>query len=143
MILFVDDERQNNLEYMEELKFAGKKVEFRKDVAVAFNFLIEHLQEIELLILDIMMPPGDLINENDANGGMRTGVRFYEVVRQMAPELPILILTNVSAHEVQERFDGEYRCWYIRKEKCLPYELSNEVKGILSEISSHASSQSK
>ncbi len=139
MLLLVDDERRDMTSYLEELRLSGHKIEFRKDVGVAFNFLKDHLQEIELLILDIMMPPGALLANVATNGGLRTGVRFYESVRQLSPELPILILTNVSDAQVAEHFQDEPRCWFLRKEDCLPFELADEVKRILSELASRNS----
>lgn len=139
MILLVDDERRYMLSYLEELKFSGYKFEFRKDVKVAMNFLDEHLAEIELLILDIMMPVSTLFDNASTTGGLRTGVRFYDLVRQKAPALPVLILTNVSDPEVKLHFQHEPRCWFMRKEDCLPFELVEEIGRILSETSAENS----
>jgi len=133
VILLVDDERRYMVSYLEELKFSTYKIEYRKDVSVALNFLKEHLQEIELLILDIMMPPSSLFKNEDTNGGLRTGIQFFELIRSIAPELPVLILTNVSGADVEKYFYAQPNCWYIRKENCLPFELVDEIDQILSE----------
>jgi DNA-binding response OmpR family regulator len=131
MILFVDDERRDNTSYLDELRMSGFKVEFRKDVSVAFSFLSEHLAEIELLILDVMMPRSTLFTEEETNGGLRTGLRFYEKVRQIAPTLPIIILTNVSDTSISTMFQDDTNCFFHRKEDRLPFELAEDVKAVL------------
>lgn len=136
MILFVDDERRYVDGYVEELRLSGFTVEYRKTVDAAHKFLVENLPQIDLLVLDIMMPPGELLQEAQTNHGLRTGVRFFEQVRQLAPVLPVIILTNVTDEQVKEQLQQEPFCWFIRKEDCFPFELAEEVQRILSEISS-------
>lgn len=136
MILIVDDEPRYMMSYRDELELSGYKVEIRKDVGVAFNFIKEHLKEIDLLITDIMMPPGILFANSDVNLELRTGLHFYELVRQISPQLPILILSNVSDPQIANRIQNEPLCWFIRKEDCLPFELASEIEYILSETAS-------
>jgi|GEM_PF-1222931 len=139
MIILVDDERRQMESYLDELKLANYKIEFRKDVGAAINFLKENLADIELLILDIMMPPGTLFGSSETNGGLRTGLHLYELIRENSPKLPILILTNVSDPGVHKHFLNESFCWYLRKEDCLPFELTDEVKRIFDEMKSDES----
>ena len=129
MILFIDDERHYISSYIEELELSGYKVEFRKDPGVGLELMKEHLLEIDLLIMDVMMPPGTLWHNVDTNGGFRTGIIYYEIIRQIAPKLPILIFSNVSDLLVQRNLEDPY-CWFIRKEDCDPFELVEEVKHI-------------
>lgn len=131
MILFVDDERRYVDDYVEELRLSGFTVEYRKTVDAAHKFLLENLAQIDLLVLDIMMPPGELLQEAQTNHGLRTGERFYELARQLAPGLPVIILTNVIDEQVKERFEQEPSCWFIGKEDCFPFELVEEVIRIL------------
>jgi len=49
----------------------------------------------------------------------------------LAPDLPILILTNVSDPRVAARFQGQEKCRFLRKEDYLPFELVEEVKRFL------------
>ena len=131
MILFVDDEGRYMDSYRAELMLAGYDVSFQKDVDWALPFLVEHLDDVELLILDIMMPPGQSFQDAETHGGLRTGVPFYEKIRELAPRLPVIIFTNVSDEQLAKRFRAEANCRFLRKENFLPYELVATVREIL------------
>jgi CheY-like chemotaxis protein len=130
MILFVDDERRFMNSYKLELEYVGYKVSFKKNVDDALAFLKTHPGAIELLILDIMMPPGHDFQHESTNSGLRTGVRFYERIRALFPTLPVIIFTNVSDEQVEEKFQAESYCRFLRKEDYLPFELAEEVRKI-------------
>ena len=130
MILFVDDERRHSDSYIRELN-KKYQVIFHKDVDRAWQCFEKDTDEIELLILDIMMPPGDTFRKVDTDEGRRTGISFYEKIRKRTPRLPVIVLTNVADEEVEHRFRVEENCWYFQKEHYLPYELLKEVEQIL------------
>jgi CheY-like chemotaxis protein len=131
MILLVDDEKRYMDSYAEELELQAFAVTVKRDVDDAWRFLEQHLVDIELLILDIMMPPGEFLMDADTNKGLRTGVRFFERARQLSSALPIIVLTNVSDAAVVEQFRGEPNCSFCRKEDYLPFELADEIKTTL------------
>lgn len=131
MILFVDDEGRFMDSYMVELKLEGYAVSFQSDVDSALPFLEESLDDVELLILDIMMPPGRSFQDADTRWGLRTGVLFYERVRELAPHLPVIIFTNVSDEQLEKRFQAEANCRFLRKKDYLPHELVETVEEIL------------
>ena len=132
MILFVDDEIRHTSNFVLELEARGYQISFQSDVDLALQFLEENQNDIELMILDIMMPPGKKFREVDTDEGLRTGVRFYERAREISPELPVIILTNVSDVELEVQFQKEANCWYFQKKHYLPYEIAQEVNRILS-----------
>ena len=131
MILFIDDEKREMDSYVKELGFSGYKVSFQNDADDALRFFEGNLSRLDLLILDIMMPPGSSFKDVDTDLGLRTGVRFYERIREKAPDLPVMILTNVSDERVADRFRRENKCWLLRKEEYLPFEFAEEVKKVL------------
>lgn len=131
MILFVDDERRFMDSYRMELELEGHAVSFQNDVDSALLFLEKSFDAVELLILDIMMPQGRSFQNEDTHGGLRTGVFFYERIREMAPHLPVIIFTNVSDEQLEKRFKAEANCRFLRKEDYLPYELVETVREIL------------
>lgn len=133
MILIVDDERRYTLPYYEHLKLSGYRVEFRKDVVAAFHFLQEHLERIDVLVLDIMMPSGSMFTREETDNGLHTGVCFYDRVRKIAPRLPVIFLTNLSNEKLEERFQAEPYCRYIVKKTCLPHELGDEIVDLLAD----------
>jgi len=130
MIVLVDDEKREMDSYVRELRLSGYEVSFQRDVDTALRFVEENLDRVDLLILDIMMPAGFCFKDVDTNSGLRTGVFFYERIREKASDLPVVILTNVSDEGVAERFSGENKCWFLRKEDYLPFELVEKVKNI-------------
>jgi len=131
MILLVDDEKREMDSYAMELELSGYEVSFQKDVDDASRFFKENVDQIDLLILDIMMPPGSSFKDVDTQLGLRTGIRFYEKIRETAPNLPVIIFTNVSDEHVAERFRRESQCSFLRKEDYFPFEFAEEVKKVL------------
>lgn len=130
MILFVDDEKRFMDSYQLELEAEGYEVTFKNDVDAAVAFFDAHADSIRLLILDIMMPAGQSFQDESTNDGLRTGERFYERIRRLAPVLPVIIFTNVSDEQVEKKFKAEPHCQFLRKEDYLPHELADVVRGI-------------
>lgn len=131
MILFIDDEKRYSTIYVEAIEDEGHVVEFQKDVDEAWGFFDANADDIDLIVLDIMMSPGSTFGDEDTEGGLRTGLFFYERVREKAPDLPVVILTNASDEELIDRFRGEVRCWFRQKKNYLPFEIAREVRRIL------------
>ena len=131
MILFVDDDKRDMESFYEELKLSGYNVDFHSDVDAAFAAYQKNLDRIELLILDVMMPPGKEFEQEKVNGGLRTGLRFYERVRSLDAELQIIIFTNLSDEPFMESFANDERCCVLQKEDYLPFELANFITEIL------------
>jgi len=127
-ILFVDDEIRWTTTYVEELQAEGYEVHQVTNVDNALQFFQKNRHYIALLILDLMMPPGSSFTNEETHIGMRTGVCFYDTIRQMAPKLYVIILTNVSDEKVKERFDQERYCTFLRKPETFPYELAEQVR---------------
>lgn len=134
MILFVDDEqREMDSYYLElQIQLSTNEVVFMKKVDDARKFFKENINQIQLLILDIMMPPGVEYKDVDTQQGLRTGVKFFETVRTESPDLPVIIFTNVSDQGVAEHFIKQDKCQFFRKENYAPSELAEEVIKILS-----------
>ena len=131
MILFIDDESRHMGSYRDELKLSGCEVVFESDTDGAWEFFEKNTHRIELIILDIMMPPGKSFEDADTEEGRRTGVHFYHRVRERAPELPVIILTNVADDDLMDSFRDDENCWYFEKMRYMPFEIAREVKRIL------------
>lgn len=133
MILFVDDEVRHTASYRQELELAlpHYDVVFHSDVDKALHFFEANVDQIELLILDIMMLPGRSFEGQDTMLGLRTGLRFYEKVRQARPTLPVIISTNVMDPKVEEYFSKESWCVFLRKDDYFPSEFAEEVEKAL------------
>lgn len=136
MILYVDDEARRTQSYLDEMRLELTKHEivYKNRVDEALKVFRENIEKVELLILDIMMPPGISFKADDTMQGLRTGVRMYQLVREINPSLLVIIFTNVSDPEVKEYFAKESGCVFLRKEDYMPFEFVEAVKEILREF---------
>lgn len=130
MILFVDNEKKVMSNYALELIFMGYEVDFETNVDEAASFFMENLESIKLLVLDIMMLPGDIFKNADTAGGLRTGINFYQLVRKQSVDLPVFIFTSVTDDQVAKWFRKEPKCWFGEKKDYLPHEFADEVKKV-------------
>lgn len=133
-ILFIDDEPYYVRAHIDALIDEGYKV----DKAGDGNEALEKLKdsEYDLIVLDIIMPPGDLENTNN---GMRTGLRIHEIIRrQLCLTIPIIFLTVVGSHDDHryirqiERQCGRPRLSILVK-PVLPSELVEQVVALLND----------
>jgi CheY-like chemotaxis protein len=126
LILLFDDEKRYVASYLDALSEAGFEVEFRRDVDAAARFLNDH-PEVAVFVLDVMAPAGDLLTGEDTQGGIRTGLRFYEWVRARRPSLPVIVLTNVRDDRVEDYFSCEPNCRFLLKQSTRKQDLVREV----------------
>jgi DNA-binding NarL/FixJ family response regulator len=130
MILFVDDEQRRVAAFVAELEQCFD-VRYIPEVDEALSFFEENLASVELLILDIMMPAGRVFRDVDTQYGLMTGVYFYDKIRERAPDMPVIIFTNVTNEQLSKRFNEESNCLFLKKKDYLPHELVTEVRGAL------------
>ena len=131
MILMIDDEKRTLDSYLQELALSDFMVRYESSVDAGLKCLEENVNEIELLILDLMMPYGQAFNEDETEKGLRTGIVFYERVRKANAHLPVMILTNNVDEGIRRVFEQEPHCRFFRKEDLLPFELADAVKDFL------------
>ena len=130
MILFVDDEEEMD-SYRMGLELSDHEVVLITKLDEAWSYFNSNLDRMELVILDISMPPGKFLEDYDTKAGLRTGVVFYDKLREIAPSLPIIIFTNVSDEKVRLRFDGVNNCLFLNKTDELPRTLAERVGEML------------
>jgi CheY-like chemotaxis protein len=130
MILFVDDDIRYIKTYIEELKYCGYIVEHRDSVDKAIDFIVSKGDEIELLILDIMMPSGSYFKDIDRDNGLRTGCLLLDKMRSglVKVNFPVLVLTNVPTSSLP----SEIRKLVLQKEDFNPADLVKKIQQILS-----------
>ena len=133
MILFVDDEPRGAKHYTVEFDEAHLDYVHKTNVDEAWEFFQEKGDQTKLLILDIMMPSGKLLENEDTDSGFSTGILFYEMIRKSKPDLPVIILTNVNEDDVIERFKDAANCSLYQKIDMPPHELVEEIKSILAD----------
>lgn len=130
MILFVDDEEEMD-SYRMGLSLSGYEVVLITKLDDAWKYFDLNRDRINLVILDISMPPGNLLKDYDTKAGMRTGVVFFDKLREQIPTLPIIIFTNVSDERVRAHFSNEPNCLFMQKPDELPSTLAEKVGQLL------------
>lgn len=94
----------------------------------------------ELVVLDIMMEPGQLLGKSeDVRGGLCTGLVLAKRIQVDFPEIPIVLLSNAVAPEApQQDMAGDLKLNEIVREvfykpKTTPFCFLDAVKEILEE----------
>lgn len=138
MILFVDDDAVYIQDYLDELEEPPNKypVHHEHNIDKAFEFIIKNSQDIKLLVLDMMIPSGNLLKGKDNDNGRRTGRLFVEELkkRKDLKSFPIIFFTHVNIRNFQSEI-GDISLQKLQKEDFTPYEFSLKVKEIISSIS--------
>ena len=129
MILFVDDEERRVESYVDELILSNLEVKYIQNADKAWDYIEANHSSLDLVILDLMMPHGPRFEQIDTEGGLRTGVRLYERIRQLSPNLPVVFLSNVLEEEAGLRRDPA--AYYFMKRDFLPHDFASEVLRIL------------
>jgi CheY-like chemotaxis protein len=133
MILFIDDEKRFADSYICYLRDISQfNIDMAADVDEAIDRLNKDNNDIELVVMDIMMPPGNVFKGIDTKKGLRTGQFLYEKIRDSHPNLPIVVFTNVSDPDAKEIFKDDKLCKFMEKPQYNLKDFSNEIKAILS-----------
>ncbi len=105
MILFIDDEPRWISTYIEELSLAGVPCRHVATVDEAIEDIAAGEPKIDLVVVDIMMPAGEFLEDVETRGGRSTGFHLIKRLRDMNPELRLVTLTNVRAEALSELRD--------------------------------------
>jgi DNA-binding response OmpR family regulator len=126
-ILYAEDEQWLLDGIRDGLTAMGYQVVPASDGSQALEMV--RTRQFDLLLLDIMMPPGNLINEGDAAYGRRTGVEVCKIVRKEQPQLPIICLTVVMDRQIH----AELRKLgaVILEKPAVPSEIVARVRSII------------
>jgi CheY-like chemotaxis protein len=135
MIIFVDDDKIYIQDYLEELSDAYT-VHHEYNIDKAFKFIIENSQSIKLLVLDMMIPSGNLLKDKDNDNGRRTGNLFIEELKKNIDLtlFPIIIFTHVNIQNISSVVSGVH-LQKFQKEEFTPYQFSLKIKEIITPVS--------
>lgn len=92
----------------------------------------------DLFILDIMMPAGELLQEEPTDEGLLTGLFLAQYIRRSYPGVPIILLSHATFESVKvraQRFAGTLdNCIFIEKRATTSEELVNIVNLYFQEL---------
>lgn len=129
-ILFIEDEPRQTESFREELELSGYQVRLERTVDGALAFLKENSGGMDLIVLDIMMSPGEALKGEDTKLGLQSGVHLYERIRQLNPDVRIAVFTNVTDQYVKDFFKRN-GVIYLHKRSFEPDDLVRKIEEIL------------
>lgn len=122
-ILIAEDELTVRSVSIRILEQAGYRVISAKDGEEGFKLFLENINDIDLVILDVIMP-------------VMGGKELYEKIKKIRPDLPVLFSTGYSENSIHINFVLEKDLNLINK----PYgrqELLRSVRNILDNKNKH------
>ena len=132
MILLVDDEDRRMDSYVKELELENHDVHFESNIDDALTFFRDNEAQIELLILDVMMPAGSIFSDVGTEYGLMTGIAFYQKIStDHNPDIPTIIFTNVAEESLTQDITSKSTVFFYKKDSLLPFELEEKVREIL------------
>lgn len=128
MIFFVDDDRRYIKDYVEEIESRNYSVRHEHNVDDAFKSVVEHSQDIQLLVMDMMMPPGYILDERDNENGKRTGILFIKAIEEQIGKIdfPLIIFTHVNIDNLDRQYHYKYQ-----KEDYTPSDFADKIEQII------------
>ena len=128
MILFIDDEPRFIAPYIDAFKLSQFDVVVKDSVDEALEFIKKNKDDIDVVMLDIMMPPGRILKGSDTKEGLRTGLRFIELMKEIDEQIPIVCLTNADSKKFRKIDHSNYLIF--EKKEIDPWELLDKMYDI-------------
>jgi PAS domain S-box-containing protein len=116
-ILVIDDEENIREAVREILEMAGLHIFTAPDGQTGLELFKKIKNQLSLVILDLTMP-------------YMSGEDVFEQMRQIKPEVPVLLTSGYSEQEIAPRFAGKGLAGFIKK-PFNPIHLVNTVKQML------------
>lgn len=126
-VLFVDDEQFAVQDFIDEMNKDGMDVHFFQSVKAAKEAF--EATSFDLLVLDIMMPPGPYTK--DTPKGMETGLYFLKDFRTRHAMTPVIVLSNISSEEIMAEVGCEAFVAVVDKVKKLPLDFLEVVRAVV------------
>jgi len=104
-VLLVDDEVYPISLYIKAMSRSGLIVDYCSTTEEAMD---SHRasQSYDVILLDIMMDPGERFEGEAHQGGIRTGIFMLKELMRLHPTTPIIIITNVSDPDITAELKG-------------------------------------
>lgn len=123
MILFVDDEISRINPILASFELEELKVEAIDNGIDCISFIKDNLSEIELIIVDLMIPYGEKSVNN-----IYPGIELITDIQKILDNVPIMVFTNVASSKIHDFLQGLDIKEIIQKVDVAPFELVEIVK---------------
>ena len=107
------------------------------DVDTALSLARKDGSKISAIVMEIMIQPGKAYADKPAAlEGLRTGILLYPDLRELCPDVPIIVLTDVewqpTIEMVKGLFQGNPKSRVLKKIDCTPFHLVEALQEMLS-----------
>src|ERR1035441_2587614 len=109
-VLIIDDEPIFYRTITKILRGVGHHVSICATPDAALKYLRQRRTEIDLIVLDIMMPSGRSFAEQATLKGRYTGLLLLGAIRAVRPEVPILVTSIIADDQVVQRLSEYPHC---------------------------------
>jgi CheY-like chemotaxis protein len=133
-VLLIDDDEAPMKSYIGALERCGLTVHQVRTPDGAIDFMNRDTGDVRLILLDIMMPPGAAYELDDTNDGTITGLLLHDRIRKRYPDVPILVLTNVTAQKLLDRLQQGPKLQVAQKASFRPSELARRVQSMVQSV---------
>lgn len=103
-ILMLDDEPENTVYHAEALEYEGYTVIRRSTVDEALA-LLQHPDNIDLIIMDLLMPPSHADRHKSGVDLRETGVMLFHKIRNefALTDIPIIVMSVVRDPQITQK----------------------------------------
>jgi CheY-like chemotaxis protein len=116
MILLIDEEQRRMRATVDYLKELGYIVNILDNVDDADHFIEKHKNDIQAIILDIMMPWGNIFSSEQTEVGIITGAVFFERLRNKHHyNGPVIIYTALNKPALLNSLKQQANCVVVYK----------------------------
>ena len=128
-VIIIDDDPAPMAFYIKAFQDSGFNVKHITTVREAIHDIETAVVPPDAYVLDIMMPPGDELPLEQSNYGLTSGIEIYKRIRAKYQNIPIVVLTNVSAPHILAQLPiSDVFLKTIAKIDTLPFALINIVE---------------
>lgn len=131
-VLLIDEEKLPLKHYIQVLKNTGFKALQCYDTDKCLELIERGIPDLVAILLDVMMPPGRRFAKEETQNGLITGVLLYKEIRRLCPDVPVIVLTNVSDAETLKYLKEDRLTKIVQKLNYPPFRLARLINETVS-----------
>ena len=137
-ILWVDDDLIMLHSELQLLEMLGHSVTATTSITEAFSILSDESNQVDLILLDLMMSPEDLLGDKETHGGLLTGLYFLDLLaskKLLRDDQKIYLISHRHLSAVETEKVKSLGASFIAKSDLLRPRGLNRIGGLYGEAS--------
>ncbi|HUU40653.1 MAG TPA: hypothetical protein VMW42_06925 [Desulfatiglandales bacterium] len=132
-ILWVDDDIRSAFlnPFADEFKDEGYRIISASSPEEMWNVLAKSGSDVDVIIMDMMLPVGSSVPPSEAKLGIHTGIYLIKKLKEMKKysNTPIICFSIIGDQEVLDWANRE-KIIFLKKQETFPDELVSKVKSL-------------